>query len=177
MRRTVWVMAGLGAMLMVATACGDSSGAGGGGYGGGMYGGGGPTSTVSVPATASIGTADTDLGAVLVDADGFTLYLFQQDTGSASTCTGDCATTWPPVLTDGATVADGVPGALETTTRDDGTLQVTYEGHPLYRYSGDAAPGDTNGQGIGGVWFAATPEGTPAAGGGPGETPSRGGYG
>ena len=134
----------------------------------------------STPAegVAIIGTADSDLGTVLVDGDGYTLYLFQQDTGAASTCAGDCAVTWPPVLTDGeATAADGATGTLGTTTRDDGTTQVTYDGHPLYRFSGDAAAGDTNGQAVGGVWFAATPEGTPAAGGGPGESPSRGGYG
>lgn len=178
MRRTMGVFAGVIAMAVIATACSDGSGAGGGGYGGGMYGGGGTTPTGASAGAATIGTADSDLGTVLVDADGHTLYLFEQDTGSSSTCTGDCATTWPPVITSGdATAVDGASGSLGTTTRDDGTTQVTYDGHPLYRYSGDAAAGDTNGQGIGGVWFASTPEGTAAAGGGPGETPSRGGYG
>jgi predicted lipoprotein with Yx(FWY)xxD motif len=118
-----------------------------------------------------------------VDAGGRTLYLFQQDTGTTSTCSGDCATTWPALTTDGApTAGDGAQASLlGTTARDDGTTQVTYAGHPLYLFSGDAAPGDTNGQGIGGVWFASTPDGTPAAaaggsGGGDGGY-TRGGYG
>jgi predicted lipoprotein with Yx(FWY)xxD motif len=88
-----------------------------------------------------------------------TLYTFKNDTPGASTCAGSCAATWPPFQppAGGLTAPSGVTGALALITRADGTQQVTYKGAPLYHYSRDAAKGDTNGQGIGGVWFAATP--------------------
>jgi predicted lipoprotein with Yx(FWY)xxD motif len=139
---------------------------------GGAYGAGGGSTTGSMTA-ASVGTAKVgNLGTVLVDGTGLTLYLFQSDHGSTSSCTGSCASTWPALTTSGdATATDGADSSmLGTTTRDDGSTQVTYNGHPLYLYSGDSAPGDANGEGISDVWFAVTTQGTPAmaasAGGG-----------
>jgi predicted lipoprotein with Yx(FWY)xxD motif len=149
---------------------------------------GGTTSTSTSTSTSSgasggatISTAQAgDLGTVLVDANGMTLYLFQNDTGTTSTCTGSCAGTWPALTAKGSpTVGGGADDSkLGTTMRDDGATQVTYAGHPVYLYSGDSAAGDTNGQGIGGVWFAVTADGAPAAaGGGTSTSSSDGGYG
>ena len=96
-------------------------------------------------------------------AKGNTLYVFLQDTGDTSTCTGDCAATWPALIAKGEVKAGGGGGVdeslLGTSARDDGTMQVTYNGHPLYYFSGDQAPGDTNGQGIGDIWFVVSPAG------------------
>jgi predicted lipoprotein with Yx(FWY)xxD motif len=110
---------------------------------------------------AEIAVADTALGPVLVDAEGKTLYVFDNDQGSTSSCEGGCATTWPPAATDGdPTAGDGVDAALlGTTDRSDGTTQVTYDGHPLYTYNADTAAGDTNGQGVGGIWWVVGPDG------------------
>ena len=138
--------------------------------------GGGSTSSSSAGATTVQAVSSGDLGSILVDDQGYTVYLFENDTGTTSTCTAGCASTWPALSTDGApTAGQGVTASLlGTTTRDDGTTQVTYNGHPLYRYSGDSAAGQTNGQKIGDVWYAVTPDGTAA-----GETDSggNGGYG
>jgi predicted lipoprotein with Yx(FWY)xxD motif len=129
------------------------------------------TATVSVPVTgeATVNVSEsTDFGSILVDSNGLSLYLFMADTqnSGASTCGDDdgCATEWPPLLTEGDPVAgEGVDAAvLGTITRDDGSLQVTYNGWPLYLFEEDSAPGDTNGQGIdefGGLWFLVSPEG------------------
>ena len=83
------------------------------------------------------------------------------DNGGAPTCNDDCATTWPPLVADGApTVGDGLDLALfSSATRDDGDDQVTVDGWPLYFFSGDAAAGDTNGQGVGGIWYVVGPDG------------------
>jgi predicted lipoprotein with Yx(FWY)xxD motif len=107
-----------------------------------------------------LGTAETGLGTIVVDPDRFTVYLFEQDTGSDSTCLDACAEAWPPVLTVAEPSRD-VPleGEMGTTTRPDGAMQVTYAGHPLYLFAGDTAPGDTNGQGVGGVWWVVGPDG------------------
>ena len=106
---------------------------------------------------------DSSLGTILVDQKGNTLYVFLQDTGDTSTCTGDCAASWPALIAKGEVKAGGGGGVdeslLGTSARDDGTMQVTYNGHPLYFFSGDQAPGDTNGQGIGDVWFVVSPAG------------------
>jgi predicted lipoprotein with Yx(FWY)xxD motif len=112
-------------------------------------------------ASTTVQTADSDLGTILTDGDGMTLYMFLNDTGTTSTCTVGCAATWPALTVDGqATAAMGADDSLlGTTTRDDGTTQVTYNGHPLYRYSGDSAPGDINGEGIGDIWFAVSAKG------------------
>lgn len=118
--------------------------------------------TVSEPsAGASIQVASTDLGEVLVDGDGNTLYLFTPDAQGDSTCYDDCETNWPP-LTDGAEAGSGVDAELVgSTTRSDGSTQVTYNDWPLYYFAGDVAPGDSNGQGINEVWFVVSPAGEP----------------
>jgi predicted lipoprotein with Yx(FWY)xxD motif len=118
------------------------------------------TTTISV----ALSTADVPgVGTVLVEQDGRTVYLFMNDTGSKSTCSGSCAATWPALTSDGrATTTGGANGTLGTTKSTDGGQQVTYDGHPLYLYSGDNGPGEANGQGIGGVWYAVTPDGKPA---------------
>lgn len=97
------------------------------------------------------------LGPILADSRGFTLYTFDRDTPGASNCTGRCAETWPPLLVpDGTVVApDGLPGELESFSRADGSMQAMFNDQPLYTYSMDAAPGDTNGEGVGGIWHAA----------------------
>ena len=124
----------------------------------------------------------TDAGDALAGAGGMTLYILTEDTGGTSTCTeGGCATTWPALKGDGADLQKGagVSGTFATTTWADGTRQVTHNGQPLYYYSGDDAPGDANGEGVGGVWFIAPVGGdqggpsSSAAAGNPSATPYR----
>jgi predicted lipoprotein with Yx(FWY)xxD motif len=102
--------------------------------------------------TATTGGATVEAGAAsLVDARGFTLYTFANDTAGSGTsaCTGGCATAWPALTATGEpTAGEGVSGELGTITREDGTTQVTYDGLPLYFFASDAAPGDTNGASI-----------------------------
>jgi predicted lipoprotein with Yx(FWY)xxD motif len=106
---------------------------------------------------------DSALGTILVDSKGNTLYVFMQDTSDVSTCTGDCAASWPALIAKGEVKAGGGgdvdESLLGTSERDDGKTQVTYNGHPLYHFSGDQAPGDTNGQGIGDIWYVVSPAG------------------
>jgi predicted lipoprotein with Yx(FWY)xxD motif len=113
-----------------------------------------PTSAAASSAggAAVVGVGTVALGQILVGANGRTLYLFSSDTGTQSTCTGACAQTWPPFTTSGApTVGSGATQSLlGTTTRSDGTVQVTYNGHPLYYFASDAKAGDTTGEGVNG---------------------------
>lgn len=119
--------------------------------------------TPSVPVTGDgeeIKTASSaELGTFLVDEDGMTLYLFTKDSPGVTTCFDACLQAWPPLLTNGEPRADdGVTASkLGTITRDDGSIQVTYNGLPLYYYITDVKPGDTTGQGVGGVWFVVEP--------------------
>ncbi len=108
-----------------------------------------PGSTVAVKAATS------PLGQILVDPTGRTLYAFTNDVGAASTCTGTCAEAWPPVVVDERwNVAPGLDsGVFSTTARTDGSLQLMAGKFPLYYFSGDAKPGDLNGQASGDVWF------------------------
>jgi predicted lipoprotein with Yx(FWY)xxD motif len=104
-----------------------------------------------------------DLGTFLTDSAGMTLYMYTKDTVGISACYGGCATAWPPLLTDSAaTLPPSLPGAVGTTTRTDGSLQVTYNGMPLYYWASDQKPGDTTGQNVGGVWFVVNPEDAPS---------------
>jgi predicted lipoprotein with Yx(FWY)xxD motif len=112
---------------------------------------------------AVLRTAETALDTVVVDADGRTVYAFDEDTpGSGeSACSGDCLATWPPVPADSdEPQVEGVTGEVGTITRDDGTRQVTLDGRPLYLYAQDEAEGDVTGQGVGDVWWVVAPNGT-----------------
>jgi predicted lipoprotein with Yx(FWY)xxD motif len=120
-----------------------------------------PAGTQGAAASLMVGT-NASLGSFLTDANGMTLYLYTNDTPGTATCYDACATNWPPLLISGAPVAGtGVDAAmLGTITRTDGTTQVTYNSWPLYYYARDAKAGDTNGEGVGGIWFVITPEGS-----------------
>jgi predicted lipoprotein with Yx(FWY)xxD motif len=127
---------------------------------------------------AMVKVANSRLGKILVDSRGRTLYLFTKDSGSTSTCTGACATAWPPLLADGTTtVAGGALASLVgTTRRSDSTPQVTYNGHPLYTFVKDQKAGDTNGEGVtafGGSWFVLSPAGKQISQSGSGSSSSR----
>jgi predicted lipoprotein with Yx(FWY)xxD motif len=114
------------------------------------------------------------VGQVVVDADGRTLYRFTAEAQGRPVCTGACVKTWPP-----ATVADdgGLPAHVATVKRPDGgALQLTYDGHPLYRYSGDRSTADASGEGVGGQWYVVKAGGG-EAGGGTGTQPSKRNYG
>ena len=112
------------------------------------------------PATVNV-SQNATLGSFLVDSKGMTLYLYTTDTPNTSNCYGPCATAWPPLLTNGAPIAgSGVTGSLMgTTTRTDGTTQVTYNSWPLYYFQTDKVAGDTTGENVQGVWFVITPDG------------------
>ncbi len=151
MRRLLAIAAASVAIALVAAGCGGKS----------------STSSKSAPATASSsGTAggatvavrSSKLGKILVDGSGRTLYLFEKDKGTTSSCYGACAGAWPPYTTTGAPQAGSGASAalLGTTTRTGGTTEVTYHGHPLYYYAADSKAGDTNGQGVkafGAEWY------------------------
>lgn len=112
-----------------------------------------------------VGTAqNSQLGTILVDGHGRTLYLFEKDQGSMSSCYGGCARLWPVLTTSGLPRATGGASAslLDTTSRTDGTKQVTYHGHPLYYYVTDTQPGQITGEGLvqfGGGWDVLSPQG------------------
>jgi predicted lipoprotein with Yx(FWY)xxD motif len=122
------------------------------------------TSMSASTTAAAVKTRTGKLGTFLVDAKGRTLYLFKQDKTAKSTCSGACAAAWPPLLTGAEPKASGSArsGLLGTTRRSDGTMQVTYKGHPLYRFVKDTRPGDTKGHKLtafGAAWYAVKPSG------------------
>ena len=133
----------------------------GGSGGGGAYPYSAPANgeaEASGAAFVSLGSTP-DLGMVLVDSKGFTLYDFHKDKGTTSACYGACAQGWPPLLTEGEPQPSNGANAslLGTTERKDGTTQVTYKGHPLYTFAGDQKPGEANGNDIsafGAQWYA-----------------------
>jgi predicted lipoprotein with Yx(FWY)xxD motif len=111
---------------------------------------------------ASITLADSKLGKIVVDANGMTLYAFLKDTGGTSVCSGGCANAWPPAAATGTpTAGTGITGALSTVARPDGSMQLKLGDWPLYRFAGDAAAGDTNGQGSGSTWYVVGADGQP----------------
>jgi predicted lipoprotein with Yx(FWY)xxD motif len=133
-----------------------AAGCGGNGSNGSGYAATGTAAAAATPTTLM--TRQTNLGRVLVDSRGRTLYLFEKDRGMTSSCSGSCASIWPP-LTSGSKpgAAGGLSrGKIALSKRSDGTMQVTYGGHPLYTYAGDAGPGDTKGEGLnqfGAEWY------------------------
>jgi predicted lipoprotein with Yx(FWY)xxD motif len=123
------------------------------------------TSSTSNPSAIqnnlTLGTdTSATLGTYVIAYNGMTLYTYAKDSTATSTCYGQCATTWPPYVVPSGmqlNLEAGVTGQANTITRADGTTQVTYNGRPLYFYAGDTASGQTNGQGIGNVWFVVKP--------------------
>jgi predicted lipoprotein with Yx(FWY)xxD motif len=163
MRRHL-IVASLAAVVLALTACASSSSS--------------SSSSAAAPSgTPAAGASSSSSGTTLMvrtiggtqvvtNSAGLTLYWFAPDTSTTSKCTGSCATYWPPVKGP-ATAGSGVTGTLGVITRPDGTMQATYDGHPLYTYVGDNAPGQNKGNGLnlsGGLWYEMTVSGaTPAA--------------
>ncbi|MEY9948045.1 hypothetical protein [Kitasatospora sp. GAS1066B] len=143
-----------------------------------------PATTPAAPATPGAGAGasvqlvavnSAQLGPIVTDAAGRTLYRFDKDTNkpSATNCTDACAVKWPPATVADKVEVNGVSSALVgSVTRPDGSKQLTLNGWPLYRFAGDSAAGQVNGQGVGGTWFASTPEGKKAQSAGPGSAPA-----
>jgi predicted lipoprotein with Yx(FWY)xxD motif len=178
--RKIFALAMIGVLAVLIAGCGSDSGTSGGAYGGGETsgdttaggGGYGGKSASHNSASDADGGADGvvsaakvgDLGMILVTTEGLTLYDFHKDKGGTSSCYGACAGAWPPLLTEGNPQAQGPANRsmLGTTKRKEGTLQVTYNGWPLYTYAGDKAPGEANGNDIdqfGAEWYALQPNG------------------
>src|SRR6516225_6371903 len=168
--RKLWAAAGVAVAVLALAACASSA-----------------SSSTSAPATSTpaAGSSSSASGTtlqtrtingtqVITNSAGFTLYWFAPDTSTTSKCTGSCATYWPPVKGPD-TAGSGVTGTLGTITRPDGTTQETYDGHPLYTYVGDTAPGENKGNGknlSGGVWYEMTVSGAKPATGTSGSTPT-----
>lgn len=113
-----------------------------------------PAAVVHTAQVSVKGTTET----VLTDAKGFTLYFYTPDTTSQIACTGGCATAWPPLIATSATPTSNTPLSVKFGVLDGSNgKQVTCNGHPLYTFAGDKAPGTANGEDVGGVWFVATP--------------------
>ncbi|MFC1434393.1 hypothetical protein ACEZDB_27520 [Streptacidiphilus sp. N1-3] len=163
MKRVLAATAGAAALVALAAGCSSTSGSS-------TASSSAPApATSSAPAAASgsaaaLKVADSADGQILVDGSGRTLYLFQADTGTTSTCNGACAVAWPPDTTTGTPSATGLTASsVGESTRADKSTQVTYGGHPLYYFSHDTAAGDINGQGLtafGGTWYLVGPGGS-----------------
>ncbi|HEY2054814.1 MAG TPA: hypothetical protein VGH14_12855 [Solirubrobacterales bacterium] len=173
------LLAVLGALVIAG--CGGGSSSAGSESGGGE---GKVTNAGESGSGGTVGAAEIEgLGPVLVDSEGMTVYEFTVDKGSTSECYGGCEKIWPPVTTTGKpTAGEGaMSSALGTTKRKDGTVQVTYEGHPLYTFAADKAPGEANGNEVEGTWFALNESGAAvkgqATGGAAGSEPSTEGEG
>jgi predicted lipoprotein with Yx(FWY)xxD motif len=162
MQRGIRGFAVLVGLALVLTACASKENSAGAG---------GETNTGNAGGQVSARSI-AGIGAVLQAPSGLTLYRLTTDEGGKTSCTGECAVTWPPLLASSGKVPQASPevaGHLGTIDRPDGSVQVTFKGMPLYTYAGDSGPGQANGQGLGGVWFAVT-----TSGGMPGA--SSGGY-
>jgi predicted lipoprotein with Yx(FWY)xxD motif len=151
MRNKWWAPAGLAGIALVAAACGSS----------GSTTGSGSSASPTAASSSALKTAKIGSATVLTNAKGFTLYWFVPDTATKSNCNGSCAHYWPPVKGP-ATAGAGVTGTLATIKRADGSVQATWNGHPLYTYISDSAQG--NGLNLsGGVWHEVTISGSGAA--------------
>ncbi len=148
------------AALLVAAACSSAAATPSASVPGALTTPTGPAAS-QLPTGFPIGvTNNPTLGAYLTGQGGMTLYIFKSDTPDTSSCSGSCATNWPPLTVANGTTITGPTGATGTfslITRPDGTMQVAYDHQPLYYYAGDSAAGDTTGQGLNGKWFVATP--------------------
>jgi predicted lipoprotein with Yx(FWY)xxD motif len=185
--RRAALAAGLISFGLLVAACGSSSSSPA--AGGGTSSAAGGSSSAAPSSSAASGqvqlkTAQSSLGTVLTNTQGFTVYWFAKDSMTASNCSSACTTFWPPVIgTPVAASGVTLSGKLGTITRSDGSVQATYNGHPLYLFKGDTSAGQTSGNGntgFGALWYAVTASGsTPAAPGGssPSASASSHGYG
>lgn len=190
-RHRALTLAAIAAATLVLGACGaedaynaapapppPAAGGATGGYGAGTDAfGGGTSGAAATPDAAAPEAADAavleaqeapELGTIVADAEGRTLYRFDDDSADppTTTCVDACATQWPPYVVDreGTLSLEGVEqSAVGLVERPDGTTQLTLGGWPVYRFSGDTAPGATEGQGASGTWFAVTPDGKKAS--------------
>jgi predicted lipoprotein with Yx(FWY)xxD motif len=172
----MWAAAGLAAIALAVTACGSSGGSAATSSSNNSS---SATSGAAAAATGALATTTINGTTVLTNSAGLTLYWFAPDTSTTSKCTGSCATYWPPVKGP-ATAGSGVTGTLSTITRPGGGMQATYDGHPLYTYAGDTAPGQAKGNGLnasGGVWHEMTASGGAAPASSPSASSGGGGYG
>jgi predicted lipoprotein with Yx(FWY)xxD motif len=189
--RKIWGAAGLAAVALSLSACASSGSGSASAVSTPAAGASSPAASAPAASASASSTGGTTLDVktiggqqVVTNAQGFTLYWFAPDTSTTSKCTGSCATYWPPVKGP-ATAMSGVTGQLATITRSDGTTQATYDGHPLYTYAGDTAPGQAKGNGLnasGGLWHEMTVSGATVAAGGSAKpstkaTTGGGGYG
>ena len=164
LRRPLVALVALAAVGVLAAGCGSNgSGSGSGGVGGYGSSGTAPASG-GASSVATVSATSTNLGTILVDGNGRTLYLFEKDQPNQSACTGACVAAWPIDQSSGTPKAGGGVKAslLGTIRRADGTTQVAYNGHPLYYYDGDNGAGQLNGQDVdafGAKWFVVTPAG------------------
>jgi predicted lipoprotein with Yx(FWY)xxD motif len=179
MRMRMWVPTGLAAVALIVTACGTSA-SGSSSSGGTSSGSGAASEAPAGSSTGSLTTTKIGSATVLTNAKGFTLYTFAADTPGKSNCNGSCAQFWPPVKGP-VSAMSGVSGTFGTITRSDGTMQETWNGHPLYTYVADTAPGQDKGNNLnlsGGVWHVIALTGTTAAAPAPAKSSgSTGGYG
>lgn len=122
-----------------------------------------PSPTAEIKDATVNTSGNTDIGFVLADAEGLTLYLLLDDPPGTSTCVDACAQAWPPLIVEGElTVGSGLdPDQFGVIVRPDGTRQAAVKDRPLYRFAGDSEPGDTAGQGLNGIWFASDWVGNP----------------
>ncbi len=165
MRTRGWSMTGLGALVFLLAACGNSPATPGSAYGGssamstpsssGSMGSGSGSTTGSA---ATLTIKKTKIGDVLANSKGYTLYWYAKDhKGGPPTCSGSCLSAWPALIgKPAAAMGTSLAGKLGTVTRPGGTVQATYNGYPLYTYAEDMAPGDTSGNGAGGAWHVIT---------------------
>ena len=157
--RMLLALPAIAAIAAVLAAC-SSSGTSSTGRGGSTG-----TGSPAAGTTDSLKTATIGGVTVLTSAKGLTLYPFAPDTPTMSSCNGTCAQNWPPV--HGPATASGVKGTFGTIKRSDGSVQATFDGHPLYAFVGDTAPGQAKGNGLnaaGGLWHEVTTSGTAPAG-------------
>ena len=171
--------AGLAALALALTACASSSSSSATTPATSAPAAGGSSSAPAASGGSTVNMTTINGTAVLTNSAGKTLYWFAPDTSTASKCTGSCATYWPPV-TGPVTAGSGVTGTLSTITRSDGTMQATYDGHPLYTYVGDTAAGQAKGNGLnlsGGLWYEMTVSGAKPAVATGTSSSSGGGYG
>ena len=165
MRRKITVFFGIAAPLAaMLIAAGYGSSANGSAYSKSSNDSAAVASAHHATGATQVRVASSRLGRIVVDGKGHTLYLFEKDKNRRSACYGPCATYWPPLLTHGKPVARAGPkqSLLGTTRRANGSQQVTYAGHPLYRFALDRKPGQTSGEGLqdfGGGWDAVSPAG------------------